>query len=85
MTRTTVTLDPDVATLLDQVMRERGLTFKEAVNSAIRAGLAPRAARADFSFPTYSMGEPAADLTHAGRLAADLEDQELARELGLGR
>ena len=85
MARTTVTIDADVETLLDQVMRERGITFKEALNSALRAGLGPRAARVDFAFPTYAMGEPAADLTHAGRLAADLEDQEIARELGLGR
>ena len=83
--RTTVTLDPDVAGMLDVLMRERGLSFKEAVNSAIRAGLAPRAPGPDFSFPTYAMGEPSVDLTYSGRLAADLEDQEIAHELGLGR
>jgi hypothetical protein len=85
MARTTVTLDPDVESLLDRHMRERGVTFKEAVNSAIRAGLAPRPARADFSFPTHAMGAPAVDLTHASRLAAQLEDEEIGRELGLGR
>jgi len=38
--RTTVTLDPDTRLLVERAMRERGLTFKQAVNEAIRAGLA---------------------------------------------
>ena len=37
--RTTITLDPDVHALVERAMRERGLSFKEAVNEAIRAGL----------------------------------------------
>ncbi len=37
--RTTVTLDPDVEALIQKAMKERGLSFKEALNSAIRAGL----------------------------------------------
>ncbi|MBC7680260.1 MAG: ribbon-helix-helix protein, CopG family, partial [Pseudorhodobacter sp.] len=38
--RTTVTLDEDVAAALQQLARERGLTFKEALNSSVRSGLA---------------------------------------------
>ena len=38
--RTTVTLDPDVEAKLSTLMRERGISFKETLNSAIRAGLA---------------------------------------------
>jgi len=37
--RTTVTLDPDVVRLLRDAMRERGISFKEALNEAARIGL----------------------------------------------
>ena len=43
--RTTITLDPDTRLLIERAMRERGLSFKDAVNEAIRVGLAPRATR----------------------------------------
>ena len=36
--RTTVTLDPDVEALVKAAMAEQHLTFKDAVNQAIRAG-----------------------------------------------
>jgi hypothetical protein len=37
--RTTVTLDPDVQQLLRDAMQRRRLSFKEALNQAIRSGL----------------------------------------------
>jgi hypothetical protein len=37
MVRTTVTLDADTEALLRRRMRERGLSFKQALNDAIRA------------------------------------------------
>jgi hypothetical protein len=37
--RTTLTLDDDVAALLQRFQRERKVSLKEAVNSALRAGL----------------------------------------------
>ncbi|MDX2179110.1 MAG: hypothetical protein SFV18_05920 [Bryobacteraceae bacterium] len=37
--RTTLTLDPDVAALLDQVREKEGLGLKEAVNEGLRYGL----------------------------------------------
>ena len=37
--RTTVTLDPDVYRLILNAMRERGLSFKEVLNEAVRKGL----------------------------------------------
>jgi hypothetical protein len=61
-------------------MRERGLSFKEAVNSAIRAGLG-RTEEAPFETPTFAMGEPSVPLDRALQLAAELEDTELARRL----
>jgi hypothetical protein len=39
VTRTTVTLDPDVEQLLKEAMQARRLSFKEALNQAIRNGL----------------------------------------------
>ncbi|HEY1706861.1 MAG TPA: hypothetical protein VGG10_01250 [Rhizomicrobium sp.] len=37
--RTTITLDPDNVARLEKLQKERDLTFKEAVNDAIRRGL----------------------------------------------
>ena len=37
--RTTLTLDDDVAVLLEKTRRAKGLSFKQIVNQALRAGL----------------------------------------------
>jgi hypothetical protein len=37
--RTTLTLDDDVAVLLEKARRAKGLSFKQIVNDALRAGL----------------------------------------------
>ncbi len=50
--RTTVTLDPDTERLLRSAMRERNLTFKSALNDAIRQGLRQYAADAEPRFTT---------------------------------
>ena len=42
--RTTVTLDPDTERLLRAAMRERNVSFKAALNDAIRRGLRTHAA-----------------------------------------
>lgn len=81
--RTTVTLEPDVEALVRDLMRRRGIGFKEAVNEAIRAGLGRKGSK-PFRTPTFDMGEPAIPLDHALRLAADLEDEELTRRLDAG-
>lgn len=83
--RTTITLEPDVEALLQKLMRERGMSFKEAVNSCLRAALRPAVPRVDYVFPTFDLGEPSVDMVHALRLAADLEDEEVAREMSVGR
>lgn len=83
--RTTVTLDPDVEARLRALMRERGISFKEALNSAIRAGLMPaRTPARRYKLKTYRMGlRPGVRLVKALSLAAELEDEELARKLDL--
>jgi hypothetical protein len=84
--RTTVTLDPDVEAQLKRVMRRRGISFKAALNQAIRDGLTAPASRSRKAFvqKTYGMGyRPEVALDKALRLAADLEDEEIARKLSL--
>jgi hypothetical protein len=84
--RTTVTLDPDVERLVRRAMDERGLTFKDAINEGLRAGIGPRAAtEQEVAFTTYDLGAPLVDVTKALQLAGELEDQELARKLAVGR
>jgi hypothetical protein len=80
--RTTITLEPDVEALLKRLMRERRMSFKEAVNYAIRTGLAGSSAETSVRTPTFAMGfEPSIPWDKALRLAADLEDEELTRRL----
>lgn len=82
--RTTVTLDPDVAELIRRAMRERGMSFKQAVNDAIRAGVVGGAHAEARPFPTHDLGEPVVDVTAALRLAGELEDRSLAANLARG-
>jgi hypothetical protein len=78
--RTTVTLDPDVESMLRKEMRRRGEPFKQVLNNAIRAGLRNMKRPADAFEPlTFDMGKPRLDLTKAASLAAELEDDELIR------
>lgn len=81
--RTTVTLDPDADALVRRLMRERGLTFKEALNAAIRGADPSARPRRRVRFTTFDMGRPAIPMDKALRLAADLEDEEILRKLSL--
>ena len=81
--RTTVTLDPDTDALVRKLMRERGLSFKEAINASIRAGAVPQTRRQPFRTPTFEMGAPSVSMDKALRLAAELEDEEIVRKLEL--
>lgn len=83
--RTTVTLDPDAEALLRRHMRQRGLSFKAALNDAIRAGLGrPEGDVAAFRTPTRPMGRPTVNLDRALALAGELEDEELLRKARAG-
>jgi hypothetical protein len=79
--RTTVTLDPDAEQIVRRRMRERGMTFKEAINDAIRGGASTVAAREPFTTETAAMGESRVNLDRALQLAGDLEDDELIRKM----
>ena len=83
--RTTLTLDPDVHAMVRKLMRERGLSFKEAVNTALRAGLAPSDTGEPFHTPTFDMGGARRPLDRALELAGRLEDEELLRKRSMGK
>jgi hypothetical protein len=83
--RTTVTLDPDVVEQLKALARRRNLSFKAALNSVVRAGLAAeRGGSRAYTAPARPMGlRSGIDLTQALRLADSLEDEETVRKLEL--
>lgn len=72
--RKTLTLDEDVIALLKRTQQERGLSFKQVVNDALRRGLAvapvPMVAE---PLPSYRLGTRAGiDLTKSLALAVEL-------------
>jgi hypothetical protein len=79
--RTTLTLDDDLAAQLKEHAHRRGISFKAAVNEAIRSGLERPRRRRPYRVGARSMGAPATDLDKATQLAAQLEDDELLRRL----
>lgn len=80
--RTTVTLDPDTEQIVRQRMRERGISFKQALNDAIRSGT--RDTAEPFQTQVASMGRPSVNLDRALQIAGELEDDELIRRMRAG-
>jgi len=82
--RTTVTLDEDVAAKLKMAARERGVSFKQALNDAVRAGLSRPSEPRAYRLPTFHLGlRSGVNLDKALRLAAELEDAEVVHKLEL--
>jgi hypothetical protein len=83
--RTTVTLDPDLAIRLRDLARQRRISFRAAINGAIRAGLTTEIeAKRSYREKSRDLGvQPGIDLTKALRLAAMLEDEAAIQELAL--
>jgi methylphosphotriester-DNA--protein-cysteine methyltransferase len=80
-----VTLDPDVQALVETAMRERGISFKQAINDAVRASLRP-AKRARFKQRAFNMGvNPEIDYDKVMHLVTALEDEEIIRKINLGK
>ena len=87
--RTTVTLDPDVEQLLRDAMQRRRLSFKDALNQAIRSGLSrsndTKAVEAPFVVRARQMGLRAGiDAGRLNQVADELEAEafdELSRKL----
>ena len=84
--RTTVTLDADVERLLKESIKERGVTFKQALNEAIRTGLARRNRRPTRRFVQKSFplgGEQNFRWDKALAMAETIQDEEISRRLPL--
>ncbi|MFT4262265.1 MAG: hypothetical protein QM572_02690 [Nocardioides sp.] len=71
--RTTVTLDPDVEQLVRERMSAKGVSFKRALNEAIRES-APRVDHV-FETPSSALGLKV-DLEHAGAVLAEMDVDE---------
>jgi hypothetical protein len=83
--RTTVTLDPDVEAKLKATMRERGVSFKAALNDAVRAGLdAPALAPRPFKVKTAPLGVRI-NIVKANQIAGEMEDDEILRKMEEGK
>jgi phosphatidylethanolamine-binding protein (PEBP) family uncharacterized protein len=82
--RTTVTLDPEAEALVKKAMKERGLSFKQVVNDAIKNGLVPRRPPT-IDLPTHDYGPALVNLDKATQLAGELEDQEILRKMSMGK
>ena len=88
-----IATDADVEALLRRTMKKRGISFKAALNEAIREGLSgasPRRARA-FTLKTYRMGfrpEVALDkamLTVGRRLSVDARAENFGNDQDANR
>ncbi len=79
--RTTLTLDDDVAVRLDQRCAEQKVSFKEAVNEALRRGLADElheAAPVIYGTSVVSLGKPLlANLDRVAEILAVVEGEGL--------
>lgn len=83
--RTTLTLEDDLASLLQARARQQGISFKEMVNRAVRSGLgteveSPRA-DAPKTIP-HSFGfRPGIDLDKLNQLVDELEADAVAESI----
>lgn len=77
--RTTLTIDPDVAARLAEVQRETGLSFKEAVNQALRRGLGGTpVGAAEYRMPVRALAvRDGVDIDRIRDHLAELDDQRL--------
>jgi hypothetical protein len=82
--RTTVTLDPDVAAKLKELAHRRRISFKQALNDALRRGLVARPRgepRRPFRVQAHKGGfRPGVDPAKLNQLLDELEVEDFARE-----
>jgi hypothetical protein len=87
--RSTVRIDDDLLSELKERARRENVSLTQMLNRTLRAGLrAPRRGRRtkkekEIEQRTFAMGTPRVDLSKALALAAELEDEEIARKLAL--
>jgi spore germination protein GerM len=74
--RTTLTLDPDVARLVEDAVHRERVSTKQVINDALRRALGPAASQTVEPYqvqPHSSELRPGVDLTSLNRLADELE------------
>ena len=84
--RTTLTIEDQIAQALKERAFESGKSFKQVVNETLQAGLeSGKPKKRRYRVKPVSMGKArhGIDLDKANQIAADLEDDEIARELEL--
>mgnify|MGYP001608370959 CR=1 FL=1 len=83
--RTTLTLDPDVAKLLEEETHRQRRPFKQVVNDAIRRGLAPTSGHKKAApyrvTPHHTSLRPGLDRAALNRLADELENDALVAKV----
>lgn len=90
-TRTTLTLLPDVEIRVKALMDSEGLSFKDAINRVLQAGLDQldqnRPPRKPFKVKPFRGGvQPGFDADRSpSKILDEMEDFELARRLGLAQ
>ena len=73
--RTTLTLDDDVAALLDRERQRTGESFRQVTNRLLRRGFQKgRTEVRDVELPLLA-GRPASEITDTSAVLADLEDE----------
>jgi hypothetical protein len=76
--RTTLTLDPDVARLIDDAVHRERRPMKHVVNDALRRALAPPVKRERVQVRAHrSTIRPGVDVARPNQLADELEDEAL--------
>jgi len=84
--RTTVDIEAGLLKRLRIAARRKGITVKEYLAVVLERGLEEQPTRRGrFRLPTFSIGRPRPyiNLDKSLQLAADMEDEETARELTL--
>ena len=76
--RTTITLDDDVAALIDAERARTGETFRDAVNRLLRRGARLGPPPAPRPLPVVP-GRPLLDISDVSAILADLDDERRAR------
>ncbi|MDD9943584.1 MAG: hypothetical protein OXU20_21260 [Myxococcales bacterium] len=86
--RTTLTLDSDVAKLIEEEVHRQRKPIKQVVNEALRRGLSPQMTaqrRKRFRVrPHATTLQPGIDAHDLNRLADELEDEAVTGKLGRG-
>lgn len=79
--RTTVTLDSDVEQALREVMARDGISFKQALNQAVRAGIGPRV-EYTYVTPTFDL-QPLVNMDNPRHVLAQLDEDSDRAKLAL--